>query len=99
MKNTADKASVLPRSEAEQALAVRQGVARLIDNIKSVIYIDTRKLEYIIAAQIAGGHVMLADTHGVGKTSLARALAGSIRWVEDETSPDAGDAFSAAPAD
>jgi MoxR-like ATPase len=45
-------------------------------------------LEYIIAAQIAGGHVMLADAHGVGKTSLARALAGSIRWVEDESSKD-----------
>ncbi|MCB1304557.1 MAG: MoxR family ATPase [Leptospiraceae bacterium] len=49
-------------------------------NIKTVIYIDTRKLEYLIASKIAGGHVMLADSHGVGKTSLARALAGSIQW-------------------
>jgi MoxR-like ATPase len=67
---------------------VSQGVERLIQNIKSVIYIDTHKLEYIVAAQIAGGHVMLADAHGVGKTSLARALAGSIRWVEEEPSQD-----------
>jgi MoxR-like ATPase len=37
-------------------------------------------LEYIIAAQIASGHVILADSHGVGKTSLARALAQSIHW-------------------
>jgi MoxR-like ATPase len=59
---------------------VREGVSRLIDNIRSVIYVDRRKLEYLIAAQIAGGHVMLADAHGVGKTSLAKALAGSIRW-------------------
>jgi MoxR-like ATPase len=29
---------------------------------------------------------MLADSHGVGKTSLARALAGSIRWEEEDFS-------------
>jgi len=86
MKTSTDKASVFTTSEADQG--VRRGVARLIENVKSVIYIDTHKLEYIIAAQIAGGHVMLADAHGVGKTSLARALAGSIRWVEDEASKD-----------
>ena len=88
MKAATDEASVYDISEAGQALAIRQGAARLIENIKSVIYIDTRKLEYIIAAQIAGGHVMLADAHGVGKTSLARALAGSIQWVADETDRD-----------
>jgi MoxR-like ATPase len=91
MKTSTDTASVKQQSEAETVQLVRPGVARLIENIKSVIYIDTRKLEYIIAAQIAGGHVMLADAHGVGKTSLARALAGSIRWVKDEASPNAGD--------
>lgn len=55
-------------------------MSQLIGNIKSVIYIDTVKLEYLLAAKIAGGHVLLADSHGVGKTSLARALAGSINW-------------------
>jgi len=88
MKDTADKESVFHASEVGSAQAVRRGVARLIENIRSVIYIDTRKLEYIIAAQIAGGHVMLADAHGVGKTSLARALAGSIQWVQDDSSKD-----------
>ena len=56
------------------------GIRKVIDNVKRVIYIDTRKLEYILAAKIAGGHVILADSHGVGKTSLAKALSGSIRW-------------------
>lgn len=59
-------------------------VSKLIDNIKSVIFMDINKLEYLIAAKIAGGHVMLADSHGVGKTSLARALAGSIRMPESK---------------
>ena len=63
------------------------GIKRLVDNVTSVIYIDRPKLEYVIAAQLAGGHVMLADSHGVGKTSLARALAGSIRWPEKTPGP------------
>jgi hypothetical protein len=67
---------------------VREGANKLIDNIRSVIYIDRVKLEYIIAAKIAGGHVMLADSHGVGKTSLARALAGSISWEERDYSQE-----------
>ena len=67
---------------------VREGALKLIENIRSVIYIDTTKLEYIIAAKIAGCHVMLADSHGVGKTSLARALATSIRWREADVSSE-----------
>jgi len=66
--------------EAYDLSEIRAGVKKLIANIKSVIYVDTKKLEYIIAANVAGGHVMLADAHGVGKTSLAKALAGSIIW-------------------
>jgi MoxR-like ATPase len=63
---------------------VREGITRLIDNIKTVVYIHNNKLEYIIASIVAGGHVILADTHGVGKTSLARALAGSLEWQSED---------------
>ncbi len=66
------------------AKAVHEKVKKLVENIKSTIYINTNKLEYIIASLIAGGHVILADTHGVGKTSLARALAGSIKWQKED---------------
>jgi MoxR-like ATPase len=69
--------------------SIKRPVELLIQNIKRLISVDTKKLEYIIAAQIAGGHVILADSHGVGKTSLARALAQSIRWrPEDMVSGD-----------
>lgn len=68
---------------------IKPSIELLIRNIKRLISVDTKKLEYIIAAQIAGGHVILADSHGVGKTSLARALAQSIRWrAEDMVSGD-----------
>lgn len=67
---------------------IHDGAKKLIENIRSVIYIDPLKLEYLIASKIAGGHVMLADSHGVGKTSLARALAASIEWKESDISSD-----------
>ena len=59
---------------------IKQSIELLINNIRRIISVDAKKLEYIIAAQIAGGHVILADSHRVGKTSLARAFAQSIRW-------------------
>jgi len=66
------------------SVQIKKSIDLLINNIKSLISVDTKKLEYIIAAQIAGGHVILADSHGVGKTSLARALAQSIHWHPEE---------------
>ena len=65
-------------------LNIKPSVELLIENIRNLISVDAKKLEYIIAAQIAGGHVILADSHGVGKTSLSRALAQSIRWREED---------------
>jgi len=63
---------------------IKPSIELLINNIRNLISVDAKKLEYIIAAQIAGGHVILADSHGVGKTSLARALAQSIRWRSED---------------
>ena len=64
--------------QEKTAEETKKRINTLIENIRKVIHVDKLKLEYIIASKIAGGHVILADTHGVGKTSLARALAGSI---------------------
>jgi MoxR-like ATPase len=69
----------------EKIKAVETSIQSLKQNIKSVIYVDERKLEYLLASKLAGGHVILADSHGVGKTSLARALAGSIQWDTGKT--------------
>ena len=65
-------------------LKVKPSIERLGANIRRIISVDEKKLEYIIAAWIAGGHVILADSHGVGKTSLARALAQSIKWRSED---------------
>jgi MoxR-like ATPase len=68
--------------EQTAAAGVKEQVSRLVENIRSVIYVGDTTIEHLIAAKVAGGHVMLADSHGVGKTSLARALAGSFIWEE-----------------
>jgi len=69
---------------------IQKSIELLINHIKQLISVDAKKLEYIIAAQIAGGHVILADSHGVGKTSLARALAQSIKWRPEDLSAKSG---------
>lgn len=70
----------MTKSVSEKIQKVPDDIKVLFENIEKVIKIDPWKLELLLSAKIAGGHVILADSHGVGKTSLARALAGSIRW-------------------
>jgi len=78
---------------------VQESIELLINHIKQLISVDAKKLEYIIAAQIAGGHVILADSHGVGKTSLARALAQSIKWRPEDLAAKSGAKKSGADND
>ena len=68
---------------AESIEGVPEQIDSLFENIRSVIFMERTKLEYLLASKVAGGHVILADSHGVGKTSLARALAGSIIWEQE----------------
>lgn len=45
----------------------------------SAVYLGPRRVvEFSAAALFAGGHVLLEDVPGVGKTTLARALAGAL---------------------
>ena len=53
----------------------RETVAKLQNNLNQVILGQQRSLQWLLAAFSAGGHVLLEDVPGTGKTTLAKALA------------------------
>lgn len=59
-------------------------------NLESVILGDPPALEHLLIALIAGGHVLMEDVPGVGKTTLARALARTVegKFARIQFTPD-----------
>ncbi|KAF2961592.1 MoxR family ATPase [Fervidobacterium sp. 2310opik-2] len=51
---------------------------KIIENVKKVIKGKDKQIKVVLAAMYAGGHVLLEDVPGVGKTILARAIAVSL---------------------
>jgi MoxR-like ATPase len=51
---------------------------RLIDSVETALRGKRETVRLSVAALLAGGHVLLEDVPGVGKTTLARALAASL---------------------
>ena len=56
--------------------------SRLEASIQEVMLGQSETIRRVLATMVAGGHVLLADSPGTGKTTLAKAIAASIGETE-----------------
>ncbi|SBT47054.1 AAA family ATPase [Micromonospora narathiwatensis] len=64
--------------------------ARLAENINAVVLGKPQVVRLALTALFAQGHVLLEDVPGVGKTTLARAIAATVqgKWRRIQFTPD-----------
>lgn len=65
----------------ERKEKINNEIQLLIDNIEKVIVGKRESVELIITAMLSGGHVLVEDVPGVGKTQLISALSRSCGGV------------------
>jgi MoxR-like ATPase len=62
----------------EAGTSARTQISAVIDNIERAIYGKRDVIKLCVAGFLARGHMLIEDVPGIGKTTLARALAKSI---------------------
>ncbi len=70
-----------PTTDASSPVPVEQHratIKTLIENVQQAVVVETHTFELMLAALLAGGHVLLEDVPGTGKTMIAKVLAKSI---------------------
>lgn len=73
---TTEQAPVQPGPLSDDRAAwAGESLRTTADAMEQVIHGKRRVVELVLATQIAGGHVLLEDVPGTGKTALARTLA------------------------
>lgn len=65
-------------AQGDKDSPLTQRLERLLANMNSVLVGQERAVRLAVTAFLAGGHVLLEDVPGVGKTLLAKTLASSV---------------------
>ena len=65
----------LKKSAGKNAAQLRESIKGAMESVGSVVRGQSTAIELVFAAILARGHVLLEDVPGVGKTTLARAIA------------------------
>ena len=60
------------------SLPASQLVRRLVENVAQVFIGKEQVVSHAVLALVSGGHVLIEDVPGLGKTLLAKALARSL---------------------
>ncbi len=68
---------ILPQPTA-QVRDFQQSFNALVENVSKVVIGKTIPIKQCVTALMVGGHILLEDNPGTGKTQLARGLANSI---------------------
>ena len=68
----------------------RSAYTRIVANIETVIKGQRSAIQKLLAAFVSGGHVLLEDYTGTGKTTLAKTLALSVaaQFKRSQFTPD-----------
>lgn len=75
----ADCAAADTREIMEHTMTAREVYEKIAANIESVMHGQKDSIRRLLAAMASGGHVLLEDYPGTGKTTLAKVLARSIQ--------------------
>ena len=76
--------------DSERGMEPQQAYELIATNVQRVIRGKPQVVRLAVATLFAGGHLLIEDLPGLGKTSLARSLARSIggRWSRIQFTPD-----------
>ncbi|MCW3050502.1 MAG: family ATPase [Solirubrobacterales bacterium] len=61
-----------------ELLAARTLAARMVEAVTAAVEVRSQLLDHVVTCLVAEGHILIEDLPGVGKTTLARAVARSL---------------------
>jgi MoxR-like ATPase len=78
MTDTTESSAAPPAERTVDVQRAGETARDVIDNVQRVIVGNDDSIEHLVTALLGGGHVLLEDVPGVGKTMLARSVAESF---------------------